>query len=166
MDIVVVGKFLAHLRKKEGLSQEKLGEMIGVTNKTVSRWETGKYLPPVDVLEQLSNLYGITINEIISGKRLTEEEYRQSAEENIKFALNASSFTLKEKIDYFKKKWKKDHTVNLIIEAIVIIAVFIIGIVLNNGLQIIGMMAGIGWIIVKYNQMMAYVENRAFDGND
>ena len=46
MDTVKMGKFLKELRKEKGLTQEQLGEKIGVTNKTVSRWENGNYFPP------------------------------------------------------------------------------------------------------------------------
>ena len=46
MDMISIGKFIAALRKEKGLTQEQLGEKLGVTNKTVSRWETGTYLPP------------------------------------------------------------------------------------------------------------------------
>lgn len=45
MDLVQIGKFIAELRKDQKLTQEQLGEKIGVTNKTVSRWENGNYLP-------------------------------------------------------------------------------------------------------------------------
>ena len=50
MDLVQIGKFIAQLRKERELSQEKLGEILGVTNKTISRWETGTYLPPAEML--------------------------------------------------------------------------------------------------------------------
>ena len=103
MDIKVVGAYLAELRKENNLTQEQLGEKLGVTNKTISRWETGTYLPPVDILEKLSDMYGITINEIISGRKLTETEYKKEAEKNIKSVLNRSTFTLQEKIEFFKK---------------------------------------------------------------
>ena len=46
MDLQKTGKFISNLRKEKGLTQEQLGEKLGVTNKTVSRWETGTYLPP------------------------------------------------------------------------------------------------------------------------
>ena len=104
MDIKVVGAYLAELRKENNLTQEQLGEKLGVTNKTISRWETGTYLPPVDILEKLSDMYGITINEIISGRELTDIEYKKEAEKNIKSVLNRSTFTLQEKIEFFKKK--------------------------------------------------------------
>ena len=57
MDLVQIGKFIAQLRKEHGFSQEKLGEMLGVTNKTISRWETGTYLPPAEMLVSMSNLF-------------------------------------------------------------------------------------------------------------
>ena len=62
MDVVKTGSFLAELRKEHKLTQAELGEKVGVTNKTVSRWETGNYLPPVEILEELSNLYGLTLS--------------------------------------------------------------------------------------------------------
>ena len=49
MDMVKMGCFLAELRKQHNLTQAELGEKLGVTNKTVSRWETGNYMPPVEI---------------------------------------------------------------------------------------------------------------------
>ena len=104
MDLQNVGSFLSELRRERNMTQEQLGQRLGVTNKTVSRWENGNYLPPVEMLQQLSEIYGISINELLSGQRLAENDYRLQAEENIKSALNCSSFTLKERIAFFKKK--------------------------------------------------------------
>ena len=56
MNIIKTGKFIAKLRKDKGLTQEQFGDKMGVTNKTVSRWETGKYLPPADILLLMSEL--------------------------------------------------------------------------------------------------------------
>ena len=107
MDMVKMGRFLAELRKERKLTQAELGEKLGVTNKTVSRWETGSYMPPVEMLEELSRLYGLTINELLSGRKLTAEEYRERAESNIRETLKASAFELKEKQMFFKKKWRR-----------------------------------------------------------
>ena len=81
MDVREIGVFLAELRKEKCWTQEQLGQKLGVTNKTVSRWENGNYMPPVDILLELSKLYDISINEILSGQRLTEAEYHEKAEE-------------------------------------------------------------------------------------
>lgn len=164
MDIKVIGTYLAELRKENNLTQEQLGEKLGVTNKTISRWETGTYLPPVDILEKLSEMYGITINEMISGRKLTEVEYKQEAEKNIKLVLNKSTFTLQEKVDFFKKKWKKENRFTLVLGYLVILCCVCVGFVLDNGLQFVGIVAAVGWNIIQYNRMMSYVERFAYDG--
>ena len=76
MDMQKVGTFLAELRKERNLTQDELGEKIGVTNKTVSRWENGNYLPPAEILQILSELYDVSINELLSGGRLDEKHYK------------------------------------------------------------------------------------------
>ena len=108
MDLTKIGNFIAELRKKQKLTQEQLGEKLGVTNKTVSRWETGTYLPPAEALLAMSELFGVSINELLSGKRLSEAEYRQAAEENLKQTVKTSSFTLKDRIDFYKNKWLRE----------------------------------------------------------
>ena len=75
MDMQKIGNFLAELRKEKNLTQEELGEQLGVTNKTVSRWENGNYLPPVEMLQMLSKLYDVSINELLSGERLSDERF-------------------------------------------------------------------------------------------
>lgn len=102
MDLVETGKFIAELRKEQKLTQEQFGEKIGVTNKTVSCWETGSYLPPADALLAMSQLFNVSVNEILSGKRLMAEEYKEAAEENLTHTLKSSSFSLKEKIDFYR----------------------------------------------------------------
>ena len=114
MDMAKMGSFLAELRKEHNFTQADLGEKLGVTNKTISRWETGNYMPPVEMLEELSNMYNMTINELLSGKKLSTEEYKEMAETNIKESLKASTFDLKEKQIFFKKKWRKEHLSTII----------------------------------------------------
>lgn len=58
MDLLQIGKFIAELRKEQKFTQEQLGEKMGVTNKTVSRWENGNYLPSADMLLAMSRLFG------------------------------------------------------------------------------------------------------------
>jgi len=87
MDTQKIGNFLKELRKQNNMTQEQLGEKIGVTNKTVSRWETGNYMPPIESLKLLSDLYQISINEILAGEMLNEEDYKEAAEENIVVAM-------------------------------------------------------------------------------
>ncbi|MDE6641617.1 MAG: helix-turn-helix domain-containing protein [Acetatifactor sp.] len=165
MDLVRIGKFIAELRKAQGLTQEQFGEKIGVTNKTVSRWETGTYLPPADTLLSMSKMFDVTINEILSGKRLTEKEYKQAAEENLTQTIKVSSFSLKDKIAYYKKKWLKEHITIMVFIGICIIGVFAAGIILRNSLigyvAILMLVLAHGW---RNNAMMTYVEKNAYDG--
>lgn len=97
MDLLSIGNFIAQLRKQNGLTQEQLGEQIGVTNKTVSRWETGVYMPPADALMKMSELFGVTVNELLSGKRLSEQEYMVAAEKNLNQLVKSSVFDHKDK---------------------------------------------------------------------
>lgn len=87
MDMKKIGAFLKELRNEKGMTQEQLGERIGVSNKTISRWETGTYMPPVDCLSILSGIYDISINEILAGKRASEEVFAKIAEHNITVTL-------------------------------------------------------------------------------
>ena len=166
MELTKIGQFIAELRKEHGFTQEQLGDKIGVTNKTVSRWETGTYLPPADALLMISELFDVSINEILSGKKLSVEEYKEAAEENLKQAIKGSSFSLKEKIDYFKKKWLKEHIAIMSLWGICIIGVFITGVTLSKPPLISGSMillvVGHAW---RNNSMMTYVEQNAFDGS-
>lgn len=85
--------------------QEKLGEKLGVTNKTISRWESGNYITDVEMLSLLSIEFGVSINELISNERLLAGDFKKAADNNLVKALNNSTFTLREKIAFFKQKW-------------------------------------------------------------
>ena len=162
MELTQIGKFIAELRKERGFTQEQLGDKIGVTNKTVSRWETGIYLPPADALLTISELFDVSINEILSGKKLSKDEYR----ENLRQTIKASSFSLNEKISYFKKKWLKENIAIMSLWGVCIIGVFIAGVILSKPLIVSGSMLllvlGHAW---RNNTMMTYVEQNAFDGS-
>ena len=165
MDTVKIGRFLAELRKERNLTQEQLGEALGVTNKTVSRWETGVYLPPVELLQKLSEIHQLSINEILSGERLSEEAYKVKAEENI-VSVMKNSFSLKEKIHYYKKKWMRDHMTSLILGVSLLVAVLIFGVFRREPLCLAAFWVGsVLFYMVQRNRMMIYVEERAFDGS-
>ena len=152
----------------EDVTQEQLGEKLGVTNKTISRWENGNYMPDVEMLSLLSKEFGVSINELISGERLWAEDFKKAADDNLVTALNNSTFTLKEKIVFFKKKWLHEH-----ISTIVLCVVAWIGIIIWTALKLrgsdsyallgaIGSMLAILFYVVLYNRMMVYVENHAY----
>lgn len=87
MDTKKVGKFLKQLRNEKNMTQEQLGDIIGVTNKTVSRWENGNYMPPVDCLVLLSDFYKISINEILAGEYVSVDDFKDKADENLATVL-------------------------------------------------------------------------------
>ena len=93
MDQVKIGKFIAKLRNENNLTQEALGEKLGVTNKTISRWENGHYLPDIEMLQLLSKEFNVSINELITGERIQENEYKEKAEENLLTVLENSTIT-------------------------------------------------------------------------
>ena len=166
MDMTRIGAFLAELRKERGLTQEELGEALGVSNKTVSRWETGTYLPPVEMLQQLSDRYGVSINELLSGERLTAESYREKAEENIKSALSESPFTVEERLDFFKKKWRKDNVLTMVCCAVCWLVILLALKYKGVNIFLIAFTAGlllVAFYVVLYNRMMTYAESRVFD---
>ena len=165
MDMLKVGGFLAELRHEHNYTQEQLGKILGVSNKTISRWENGNYLPPVEMLLLLSEHYSISINEILSGKRLSETEYKEEAEENIKTVLKESAFSVKEKVSFFKKKWIKERLAFLVFDMAGILAVFIWSCVKENDVWIWMLIALFVWYKSMYNRMMKYVEERAYDGS-
>lgn len=83
MDQILIGKFIAEERKRKGYTQRELSEKIGITDKTVSKWERGNGFPEVSLLLPLCNELNITVNELLSGKRVSEEDYRKEAEVNM-----------------------------------------------------------------------------------
>ena len=83
MDQIKIGKFINELRKGKNMTQQQLGEKIGVSPKTISKWETGKGMPDLSSLKPLSDCLEISINELLSGERIEEERYTDKLEENI-----------------------------------------------------------------------------------
>ena len=74
MDTKKIGAFIAMNRKKKGYTQEQLAEKLGVTNKTISRWENGHYMPDLSLLEPLSKELDITLNELLAGEEIVKED--------------------------------------------------------------------------------------------
>lgn len=83
LDQKKIGSFLKELRKEKGITQEQLAEELGVTGRTVSRWETGNNMPDISLLVDISDYYQVSIPEIIAGERKSEtmnEEVKEVAE--------------------------------------------------------------------------------------
>lgn len=87
MDQTRIGTFIAVLRKEKGLTQKELAEQIGISDKTVSKWETGNGMPDIAYLSPLCEVLDINVNELLSGEKLPSEEYLGKAEENMKHLM-------------------------------------------------------------------------------
>ena len=83
MDLRISGKFIAEQRKSKGLTQVKLAEILHVSEKTISKWECGNGFPDTTLILPLCEALGISANELLSGKRLSSEEYKNQAEQNL-----------------------------------------------------------------------------------
>lgn len=148
MDVQKIGGFLKELRKQNNMTQEQLGEKIGVTNKTVSRWETGKYMPPIECLKLLSDLYQISINEILTGEKLDEKDYRGAAENNIVYTL--------EEIEAKEKKFENTMFIIMgITSLLAIISMFLLPD--GNGLTVVEKAKEI--IVVIFIWVIALISN-------
>lgn len=83
MDQIKIGQFIKATRKEKGYTQREIAEKLNISEKTVSKWETGNGLPEVSLMLPLCTVLGINVNELLSGKRLNEAQYFEKAEENM-----------------------------------------------------------------------------------
>ena len=83
MDQIKIGRFIADERKRKGYTQKQLSEKLEISDKTISKWERGNGFPEVSLLLPLCNELEITVNELLSGERVSEEDYLKKAEENM-----------------------------------------------------------------------------------
>lgn len=79
MDQKKIGLFLRGLRKDKGVTQEQLAEQLNVSNKSVSRWETGTNMPDLDIIIILAEYYDVDVGELLAGERKTEEVKEEKA---------------------------------------------------------------------------------------
>ena len=78
-----IGSFIQLIRKEKGMTQKDLAEQIGVSDKTISKWENGNSVPDTEILSSLCQSLDISVNELLSGEKLPVETYPQRAEENM-----------------------------------------------------------------------------------
>lgn len=99
MDQKKIGTFMKGLRKEKGITQEALAEILGVTGRTVSRWETGSNMPDLDILIQIADYYNVEIREILDGERKSEK-MNKDLEETV---LKVADYSNEEKMKLIKK---------------------------------------------------------------
>ena len=118
MDQERIGKFIASSRKKQKLTQQELAERLGVTNKSISRWENGKTLPDISFFKPLCEILNISIEELINGEKTDFKRKNDSVEKAIINTMNT-----KEKE---KRKMNKIISILLIFITIIIFILFLL----------------------------------------
>lgn len=83
MNQTEIGKFIAKCRKEKKLTQAQLAEKLNITDRAVSKWETGKSMPDSSIMLELCEILGITVNELLSGEEVNMETYEKKADENL-----------------------------------------------------------------------------------
>lgn len=118
------GAFIASLRKEKGLTQVQLAEKLNVTDKAISRWETGKGLPEASLLISLASTLGITVNELLTGEKISEETFSQKSDNNL---VNAVQRT--------EKAVKQGKLTKLFLIIAVIVCVLSISLLVKNAIE-------------------------------
>lgn len=115
MDQVKIGRFIANCRKEKKLTQVQFAEKMGVSDRSVSKWENGRCLPDLSLFEPLCEELDITINELLSGERIDKDNYQKKLEENII-----------DTIDYTNKKvYQKDKIISIMLLIFGLVIVFL-----------------------------------------
>ena len=83
MDQVKIGKFIAQCRKKKSLTQMQLAEKLNITDRAISKWETGKSLPDSSIMFELCDVLGITVNDLLCGEVVAMDNYNKELENNL-----------------------------------------------------------------------------------
>lgn len=91
MNAKQVGLFIQELRKEKGITQKELADALHVSDKTISRWETGKGYPEVSLMKSISDYFEITVTELLSGCRLSTAEYKEQSEDILVTSLSKNS---------------------------------------------------------------------------
>ena len=83
MDQIKIGKFIAQCRKKANLTQMQLAEKLNITDRAVSKWETGRTMPDSSIMLELCDVLGISVNDLLSGEVITMDNYNKELENNL-----------------------------------------------------------------------------------
>lgn len=112
-----IGSFICQLRKEKNMTQQELADKLNVTNRAVSHWENGRRLPDYSLLSELCTILDVSINELFLGEKITNEDYKKKADENMSKLI---------KDNYYKELLIKRIIKGSITGIIVFIIVYII----------------------------------------
>lgn len=136
-----IGKFIAECRKGQNFTQAVLAEKLGITDRAISKWETGKSMPDASIMLELCDLLKISVNELLTGEHIAMDNYKEKAEENL--------IELQEKKDKAQKSLLRTELVWLAIAILLVPVHFAINYYYpnNSGTGIGGLIAIIGIIM-------------------
>lgn len=126
MDQVKIGKFIAQCRKEQNLTQLQLADKLNITDKAISKWETGKGFPDSSIMLDLCEHLRINVNELLSGEHIVDENYQEKASENIINIAKESE----------KNKKIKNRTIIFFVGIIISILLILFTIVLYRNMEI------------------------------
>lgn len=159
MDATKCGAFIAKLRNEREMTQKDLSEVLNVSDKAISRWETGKGYPDVSSLMALSEFFSVSVNELLSGKRIDIEKLSTTADENVLEAIRKNEranekqkkqvaiYTLlliiaispvlfilgKSLFETFTTEIKVENILTSVISFVIAVAVLIVGLIIKGG---------------------------------
>ncbi|MBR3963210.1 MAG: helix-turn-helix transcriptional regulator [Oscillospiraceae bacterium] len=170
MNQIKTGKFIAELRRGKGYTQEELGKKLGVSNKTVSRWENGNYMPDIETLRLLGRKFSVSMEELLDGERISAK----------KPAKTPDPFSPKERADFWRRNWKRENKSWFIFWGIIVFALAVFGflwssacfslfgfaifegLLFGNIILILDALFAFGLYVYFYNKMCIYVDNNAY----
>ena len=151
MDQIKIGKFIAEERKAKKYTQRELADNLSISDKTISKWERGNGFPEVSLLLPLCNELEVTVNELLSGERLQEMDYKKKAEENMVNLVKEA------------QESKKKIIMSAMVAALVIIAampLFMIAGLLEMQVWTRILLLGIGFVVMAMGIAIACVLDR------
>lgn len=121
MDQIKIGKFIAACRKEQKLTQSRLAEHLGVSDRAVSKWETGRCLPDVSIMQELCEILGISVGELLAGERLVKEYQEERSEETMLTLLSGKEKAEKTFLELLVGEERKKTLAELRITAALVI---------------------------------------------
>lgn len=151
MDQIKIGRFIAAIRKEQNFTQRQLAEKLNISDKTVSKWECGNGLPEVSLMLPLCDALKINVNELLSGERLSDDNYHEKAEENVMDLIRE------------KEESKKKIILSAMVAGLTIIAalpMFIISGMLEMETWLRFLLIGIGLFVIIMGIIIACILDR------
>lgn len=158
MDQIKIGKFISNCRKKNNLTQMQLAEKLNITDRAISKWETGKGMPDSSIMLDLCNELKISVNELLSGEVINVENYNLKAEENLLEMKKQKEILDK---NMLKLEWSMGCISSITLLILVFVASFIeMNSVIRNLLIVLGSIIFVVGIInaIKIEQTAGYYE--------